>query len=248
MNEQSRERWAAEGKVIDQLIDRSGYTRAEFAHLMDVSTDVVSNMCRGITRLSGNRRLKAASILGIKDETLRDLLKPGGPLPRATIAKPSYGESSSTVNIRGKVIVVPTGMSPVPIYGSVPAGVVGRSFSDAQDVEFMPEWNDDVVRWGRYVVGASMEEEFLDGDIVIFEQCEPLPNQAVYAVKDGDDCFKILKPKHGGYEFAPLNRAFEPFSAEGWVVMGRIVQRIRYTLSGVKDIREYPSSFRFRVQ
>ena len=97
-------------------------------------------------------------------------------------------------------------MGAIPIYGSIPAGLPGKNFSDASDVEFMPQWAVEFDRWGRVVKGDSMHPEFEDGDIAILENRRPLPNQIVHAIKDGDDTFKVLRPGPGNSgTFVPLN-------------------------------------------
>jgi len=236
--------------VLGDLIDQSGYERKEFARLLGVSDDILSNLCRGVTRITTLRREKIAHLLKMGDDDLRDTLRKAA--AGISSRRPSVLEVRSdkgplsTVNIRGKIIVVPKGMVPVPIYGSVPAGTPGQSFSDAIDVEFMPEMNGGFERWGRWVVGDSMTEEFRNGDIVIFEGRRAFNNQAVYAIKDGDECFKIYRETPEGAVLAPLNDCYEPFSAEGWDILGVICERIRVRQDGRKNREEYPPNFQFR--
>lgn len=234
-------RWSDEGRRLGELIAQHGFDRPEFARQLGISDDVLSNLCRGVTRLTGDRRTMAADILGIDPATLREALT------RPPLTRRSPLPDASTVNVRGKIVVVPTGMSPIPIYSSVPASRPGRTFSDAADVEFMPDWDLDVPHWGTFVSGSSMEDEFENGDIVIFEERQPLPMQAVYAQKDGEETFKILRPRAEGFELWPLNPDHSSFSAEGWEVRGVVIRRIRYRSGGRKSTEDYPPTYTFRI-
>jgi SOS-response transcriptional repressor LexA len=138
-------------------------------------------------------------------------------------------------------------MMAVPIYSSIPASRPGRTFSQARDVEFVPDYEGDLPMWGVFVFGDSMEPEFLNGDIVIFEERQALPMQAVYAEKDGEETFKLLRPTKVGFEFWPLNDAHEPFSAEGWTIRGVLRRRVRYLQGGLKNTLDYPYTYTFRL-
>jgi phage repressor protein C with HTH and peptisase S24 domain len=126
---------------------------------------------------------------------------------------------------------VPKGQKPVPIFGSVPAGNPNHNFSQAEDVEFMPDDDPDALYFGTFVDGDSMNDMFRDGDRIIFEERQPLPNQFVYAFKGGEETFKLLKKNSdGSWELWPLNDVYEPLSAEGWQIRGvlrRVVRRER---------------------
>lgn len=103
------------------------------------------------------------------------------------------------------------------------------------------EWGGDFERWGRIISGDSMLPDFEDGDIVIFENRRPEDNQAVYATREGEDAFKILRRSPTGMELWPINPNFEPFSAEDWVIHGVCIYRIRLEARGERAIRDYPA-------
>ncbi|AIE83512.1 hypothetical protein OP10G_0144 [Fimbriimonas ginsengisoli Gsoil 348] len=81
---------------------------------------------------------------------------------------------------------------------------------------------------------------------MIFEDRMPMPGQAVLAIKDGEQTFKILKGDVGRYELWPLNEDYDPFSASGFDIIGTLVLRIRYLDGGLRDTREYPTHWKFR--
>jgi len=248
-------KWSAEGTVVAGLIERKGFTRIEIASRLRVSPDVVDNLCSGRTKLKGQRLKEMAFALDMPEGQLRSMLMASTPYsaeaPRlATINEPrATYQHDKTVTIRGgKIIIVPNGKRAIPIYGSVTAGQPGRTFSDAEDVEFMTDWPSPFERWGRNVTGSSMEPEFRERDIAVFENRRAEKNQAVYAVRDGEDTFKILREgKTGEGMLWPLNLdGHEPFSAEGWQILGVLTARIRYGAGGLRDQRDYPLNFTFR--
>ncbi len=242
----------SEGKTFAAILDRLGFERKDFAEKMGVSDDVLSNICRGVTRLRGERRRAAAKILGVTEPELRAQLSGEAAsllldsAERQSTSEPGF----QTVNVGGKVHLVRRGYRLVPVYGALPAGLPAASYSDAISAEVMPDWDNHFDRWGRVITGRSMSPEFEDGDIAIFESRLPADFNGVHARKDNEDTFKILRkhPDQQG-EFWPTNVTdFQPFSAEGWEILGVCIQRIRYGEGGVKDTREYPYGFIWRFR
>ena len=265
--------WHREGTLINALIDRSGFTRQEIAAALGVSDDVVHNLCTGRSKLKGPRLVLFATKIGKPVDELREELRKTAPRTDAYSASGSSGDASSetskpsvleaiapygaekakkdaptTVTVRGKVVIVPVGQKPVPVYGGVPAGQPGRSFSDAADVEFV-NLSSTGALWGKVVEGGSMEGEFQPRDVVIFEEIAPMPNQIVYATKDGDDAFKLLREdKDGSGWLVPLNSdGYEKFPASDWQMHGVVRARIRYYPNGVRETREYPTHLKWKL-
>lgn len=247
----------AEGTLISELIAQAGYERKEFALLAGITDDILGNICRGITKLKGPRLSLFAKLFKMsEDELRRQLVAAGKPRPPSSSdARPDRGPLD-TVNVRGKIIVIPQGMVPVPVFSSVPASMPSRTFSQASDVEFVPDYDSDLPMWGAYVSGDSMdggrefddEERFYNGDVVLFEERQPLPYQAVFAEKDGEETFKILVPSEGeAFELWPLNEIYEPLSALDWTIRGVIRRRVRYGRSGSRNIQEFSPSHTFRI-
>ncbi|HWD39783.1 MAG TPA: XRE family transcriptional regulator [Fimbriimonas sp.] len=240
-------RWSDEGMVLGSLIEDRGFERKEFADLLGITTDVLSNMVRGITELKGERRRKAALALGLTEDGLLDELRRNrqkqlnhkgfNPNPYTNlIQKESAGKP---------VEVFRAGFRNVPVYGSVPAGPPSTSFSDAVEIIEMPEWGGDFDRWGRVITGESMMDEFLPRDVVIFESRGIDPNMGVYAWKDGEDTFKIYTHGPKGAELRPTNPDFESFSAEGWEIFGVAIMRYRQNEFGGRDSRPYPYGYTY---
>jgi SOS-response transcriptional repressor LexA len=235
-------KWESEGETLAALIERAGMDRRAFAAKLGVSEDVLSNLVRGITRLRGERRAKAENILRVGDTGWDPEIHDLSPLLRSQL-RPRRSESA------GRAIhVARTGYILVPIFGSVPAGRPTAATSEAIEYIEMPEWGGDFERWGRIITGDSMVEEFQPGDIVVFESRRADNNMAVYAMKDGEDTFKILRATRLGKELAPMNSApeHEAFSAEGWDIMGIAIERRRTNPYGSRDIRPYPHGYMHR--
>jgi SOS-response transcriptional repressor LexA len=238
-------KWAQEGMVLGQLIDSRYDSRAEFARLLDVSDDVLSNLCRGVTRLRGDRKKKALKLLGDLPATVL--------LPREDPGEAQRDRGPLDVrNVGRNVRADKSGFIVVPVYGSVPAGNPAGCYSQAIQTIDMAEWGNDFDRWGRVVLGNSMNPEFEDGDIVIFESRSAQSGRdyghAVYATREGEDTFKVLREGDDGkLELWPANDAYEPFSAEGWHIWGVAIRRIRQG-DRFEDERKYPLGFihRFR--
>ena len=230
-------KWAAEGKILGQLIDQKFDGYSEFASLLGVSEDVVTNLVTGRTQLKGERRKKVARILNVSEDFF---------VARASVPMVAKEERKAYASNLGRTIpVARTGYRIIPIFGSVPAGNPATNFSDAIDYIEAPEWGSEFERWGRTVTGDSMSdpnepgEAFEPGDIAIFENRRASENQGVHATRDGEDAFKILRRIKGRLEFWPINPAYPTFSAEDWNIMGVCVQRVRYGKGGIEDVRYY---------
>jgi len=219
--------------VLEQLIEQRYESRADFARDLGVTTDVVSNLCRGITRLKGERKLTAARLLHVDPLVFANKHVP---LPAAKPNEPGIRNE--------EVPVAPSGHRHVPVYGALAAGAMSYTYSDVVDWELMPEWGGDFDRWGRIVSGSSMEPEFEEGDIVIFENRRHEDGHAVHAFSQGEDTFKIYARTKDGERLEPLNPAYEVLEAKEYTIKGIAIRRIRKGPKGIRDIREYPYGFR----
>lgn len=230
-------KWIEEGRLIAELIDRRFDSQAEFARMMDVTPFVVSNWCRGITRLKGEKRRKAAALLQVPESNL--VLPVPDELPLAVV------NPTGVRNLGAKVPVGRTGYRNVPIYGALTAGAMAYTYSDALDWEELPEWGGEFERWGRIISGSSMEPEFQDGDIVIFENRRHEDGMAVHAFADGEDTFKIYVINKGSERLFPINPEFDPLEAQKYTVKGVAICRIRSDRAH-KDYRWYKGGYRHR--
>jgi transcriptional regulator with XRE-family HTH domain len=224
-----------EGSVLAELIDQRYESRQRFADDLGVSKNVVSDIVRGRTRLRGPRREKAARLLGVDVKSLLPL--------QQGLTSPAIPDLHS--NIKGEIPVAPAGWRHVPVYGALAAGAMSYTYSDVLEWEIMPEWGGDFERWGRIVSGDSMNDEFEDGDIVIFENRRFESGHAVHAFAEGEDTFKIyVKDTNGEERLKPLNPDFPALEAKKYTVKGIVIRRIRKGPKGIRDIREYPNGFR----
>jgi SOS-response transcriptional repressor LexA len=228
-------RWTEEGRMLAELIDARFDSHAEFARMMGRTPFVVSNWCRGITRLKGDERKKAAALLQVPET---QLIVPTSDDVRLLVSRPV-----GTKNIGGRVPVARVGFRNVPIYGALTAGAMAYTLSDVLDYEELPDWGGDFERWGRIVSGPSMEPEFVDGDIVIFENRRHEDGHAVHAFANGEDTFKVYKRTAEGERLFPTNSEFDPLEAKEYNVKGVVVARIRNERTH-KDVRWYRGGYR----
>ena len=149
------------------------------------------------------------------------------------------------------VPVFRTGIRYVPVGGSAHAGKPDPSMGDVEYIEML-DWGGDFDRWGKVVEGFSMADEddplrgLLPSDIAIIENRLPEQWHVVQAIKDGDDIIKILDKARE--QFISLAPGYEPIPADGWEVLGVVIQRRRKGEQGITDIREYPAGMRIAVK
>jgi SOS-response transcriptional repressor LexA len=243
MEAEKEPKWLEEGKVLAEFIDQKYPSRNEFALALGVTDDVVSHMCRGITQLKGKRLILAAGLLGVSPNQLgKGSALKVSEKDKTTDRPSNLGPNKNTS--RGAYINV-------PIYGSVPAGHPANSYSDAIETIVMPEWGNNFNRWGRVIIGNSMEPEFEDGDIVIFEDRSASSGldygHGVHArdTNKNEDTFKVLRETPvGAFELWPLNSEYQPIQMdENWEVLGVAIRRIRRGVKGIEDERKYAAGF-----
>ncbi len=205
-----------EGKALAALRASKGFRQGEFAEMLGVSEDVMSHLERGVTRLRGSRRQRAALLLGLDDEELRRrLLKPGDHSVRGSNLSPT--DEEVTIALRR-----------IPVYGPIAAGK--NSYAPTDVIEhILLAVKPGVEAWGRFVVGDSMEPEFEEGDIAVFQEMPYDNGHGVHAFGQGEEQFKIYRKISGASaELWPTNPDREPFSAKDFQVRGVCVKRVRY--------------------
>lgn len=103
---------------------------------------------------------------------------------------------------------------PVPVLGTIPAGVPLEAIEDVLDYEELPE---SMFSGGREyfalkIEGDSMMPRYEDGDVVILRQqdsCESGQDCAVL-VNGNDATFKRVRVNENSLTLQPLNPAYEP--------------------------------------
>lgn len=100
------------------------------------------------------------------------------------------------------------------VYGTIPAGIPMECIEDIIDTEEIPA---DVLRGGKQyfglkIKGDSMEPDYLDGDVIIFQKqddCES-GDDCVVMVNGNSGTFKRVFKNENGIILQPLNNKYQP--------------------------------------
>lgn len=102
----------------------------------------------------------------------------------------------------------------INVYGTIPAGIPLEMIDEIIDTE---EISADSIRGGKQffalkIKGSSMEPEYLNNDIVIFEKIEDCENgeDCVVMVNGNEGTFKRVIKEKDGIILKPLNPQFSP--------------------------------------
>lgn len=100
------------------------------------------------------------------------------------------------------------------VYGTIPAGIPMECIEDVIDTE---EISVDMLKGGKQyfglkIKGDSMEPDYLDGDVIIFQKqddCES-GDDCVVMVNGNDGTFKRVFKNENGIILQPLNNKYQP--------------------------------------
>lgn len=100
------------------------------------------------------------------------------------------------------------------VYGTIPAGIPMECIEDIIDTE---EISADMLRGGKQyfglkIKGDSMEPDYLDGDVIIFQKqddCES-GDDCVVMVNSNNGTFKRVFKNENGIILQPLNNKYQP--------------------------------------
>ena len=127
----------------------------------------------------------------------------GGDVPMERIDKNIQGMDKKS---EGSAVVL--------IYGSIPAGTPMECIEDIIDTE---EISADMLKGGKQyfglkIKGDSMEPDYLDGDVIIFEKKDDCENgdDCCVMVNGSDGTFKRVFKNENGIILQPLNNRYEP--------------------------------------
>ena len=102
----------------------------------------------------------------------------------------------------------------VLVYGTIPAGIPMECIEDIIDTE---EVSADMLRGGKQyfglkIKGDSMEPDYLDGDVIIFQKQNNCENgdDCVVMVNGNDGTFKRVFKNENGIVLQPLNNKYQP--------------------------------------
>lgn len=100
------------------------------------------------------------------------------------------------------------------IYGTIPAGIPMECIEDIIDTE---EISSDILKSGKQyfglkIKGDSMEPDYLDGDVIIFQKQDDCENgdDCVVMVNGNDGTFKRVFKNENGIILQPLNNKYQP--------------------------------------
>lgn len=100
------------------------------------------------------------------------------------------------------------------VYGTIPAGIPMECIEDILDTE---EISADMLKGGKQyfglkIKGDSMEPDYLDGDVIIFQKQDDCENGdvCVVMVNGNDGTFKRVFKNENGIILQPLNNKYQP--------------------------------------
>lgn len=100
------------------------------------------------------------------------------------------------------------------VYGTIPAGIPMECIEDILDTE---EISADMLKGGKQyfglkIKGDSMEPDYLDGDVIIFQKQDDCENgdDCVVMVNGNDGTFKRVFKNENGIILQPLNNKYQP--------------------------------------
>lgn len=102
----------------------------------------------------------------------------------------------------------------VMVYGKIPAGIPMEMIEDILDTE---EISADMLKgnkqyFGLKIKGDSMEPDYLDGDVIIFQKVDDCENgdDCVVMVNGNEGTFKRVFKNENGIILQPLNNKYQP--------------------------------------
>lgn len=121
------------------------------------------------------------------------------------IQKSDLVEEKTNKSSRGAVVLV---------YGKIPAGIPMEMIEDILDTE---EISADMLKGGKQyfglkIKGDSMEPDYLDGDVIIFQKVDDCENgdDCVVMVNGNEGTFKRVFKNENGIILQPLNNKYQP--------------------------------------
>lgn len=154
----------------------------------------------------GNKIGLSARAIGFYESSDRDI-------PTSKLQKIADYFNVSTDYVLGRSNDLQDDVKQIPLLGKIAAGYPTQMFTDVIDYINIPA---DMARGNKELfalktTGKSMEPNFIEGDILIFEKTDNCENGQFCAVAvNGDDAtFKKVTKTDAGIMLQPLNPAFE---------------------------------------
>ena len=126
----------------------------------------------------------------------------------------SIEELLSKINGNQEFTINSSSSAVVFVYGTIPAGIPMECIEDIIDTE---EISADMLKGGKQyfglkIKGNSMEPDYLDGDVIIFQKQDDCENgdDCVVMVNGNDGTFKRVFKNENGIILQPLNPTYSP--------------------------------------
>lgn len=175
-----------------------GIKASELSEKAHIPKSAISQYLSGLYEAKQKTIFKLATALNISEAWLMGLDVPM--------------EKNFDDNIQGKE--KETNSAIVFVYGTIPAGIPMECIEDIIDTE---EISADMLKGGKQyfglkVKGDSMEPDYLDGDIIIFQKQDDCENgdDCVVMVNGNDGTFKRVFKNENGIILQPLNNKYQP--------------------------------------
>ena len=208
------------GNYLKTIRESLDYSTHDVNKLCDISQSYISLMENGKRKPSPTILKKLASIYNLD---YLDLYEKAGYIDLAENEKiKKQGKSNSAI---------------VLVYGTIPAGIPMECIEDIIDTEEISEdmLKGDKQYFGLKIKGDSMEPEYLDGDIIIFQKQDDCENgdDCVVMVNGNDGTFKRVFKNENGIILQPLNPAYSPI-----VYSNKQIEKLPVRIIGiVEEIR-----------
>ena len=175
-----------------------GIKASELSEKAHIPKSAISQYLSGLYEAKQKTIFKLATALNISEAWLMGLDVPM--------------EKNFDDNIQGKE--KETNSAIVFIYGTIPAGIPMECIEDIIDTE---EISADMLKGGKQyfglkIKGDSMEPDYLDGDVIIFQKQDDCENgdDCVVMVNGNDGTFKRVFKNENGIILQPLNNKYQP--------------------------------------
>ena len=175
-----------------------GIKASELSEKAHIPKSAISQYLSGLYEAKQKTIFKLATALNISEAWLMGLDVPM--------------EKNFDDNIQGKE--KETNSAIVFVYGTIPAGIPMECIEDIIDTE---EISADMLKGGKQyfglkIKGDSMEPDYLDGDIIIFQKQDDCENgdDCVVMVNGNDGTFKRVFKNENGIILQPLNNKYQP--------------------------------------
>lgn len=197
------------GDIIKQYREEHQMSLQDFADLIGTSRSYIHMLEKNVNP-STNKPINPSietlkSLAKAMNMDLDLLLKQLNDEQNIYLDESEYKKQFSSNNSNSAIVFV---------YGTIPAGIPMECIEDIIDTE---EISADMLKgekqyFGLKIKGDSMEPDYLDGDVIIFEKVDDCENgdDCVVMVNGNEGTFKRVRKNKNGITLQPLNPKYEP--------------------------------------